>query len=349
MKWNAFNLVSPAINKTGERIFPFHFWEWFKLTIISFLAAGRRGGSFNGGSGSGGSLGGGGGSGGGGSGGSSGSGASLGELSNQAGDFIKNYWIFGALIFFIIFVFATIMSYISSVFTFIFIDSLVEKKARFTFSNNHSKGVSLFLFKFVITILTLLIIGGLAFPYVYSLILGTPIIKTVGIPYIIFSILALVAYIIILLVIFLFLYDFAVPYTYVKGTSVRFSLGQIWKNIKESPLEVFVYWLARFVLGIAVAVIAGIIAILVLIVFAIVGLLLFGIGFLLYQLIGGLLFFIILAVIVGIILLMIFLIAVGMCVLPFTVFSRYFELLNFEQLTGFKLFKNQKIVGKNGK
>ncbi|OGJ17360.1 hypothetical protein A3K73_06050 [Candidatus Pacearchaeota archaeon RBG_13_36_9] len=342
MKWNAFNVVSPAIDKTGERIFPFQFGEWLKLTIISCLAAGRRGG-FNGGSGGGGGSG---------SGGSGSGSADLENFKSQVREFIRNYWIFGALIFSVIFVIATILSYISSVFTFIFIDSLVEKKARFTFSKNHSKGVSLFLFKFVVTIITLLIIGGLAFPYVYNFMAGNPILSSVGIPYIVFSIIALIVYLILLWIVFLFLYDFAVPYTYAKGTSIKFSLGQIWGKIRENPLEVFVYWLARLVLGIALAIIAVIIAILVFIVFALIGLLIFGIGFLLYKLIGGLLFFIILGVIVGIILLAVFLIAIGMCLLPFTIFSRYFELLNFEQLTGIKLFKTSKagkMARKNGK
>ncbi len=417
MKWNAFNEVSPAINKTGERIFPFDFWEWLRLSFISGFAARRGGSSFNYN---------GGGSGGGGSGGSSGTSVSFEEVKTQIREFIKDYWIFGALIFSIIFVLGTILSYIQSVFSFIFLDSLT-KNDRFKryngfglslvlyifvtivlnlaflaflvfigysiyiavtsntnlsseivfgcvgagvyvllsflllfwffkifdltepFKRNNSKGVSLFLFKFVITIITILVIAGLAFPYVYSFMAGNPVIKTVGIPYIILSVLALVAFLLIRWVIFLFLYDFAVPYTYVKGTTVRFSLGQIWKNIKENPLEVFIYWLARLVLTLAVVIISGIIAILALIVFLIIGLLLFGIGFLLYTLMGLPLFFIVLAVIFGIILFIVFVVAVGMCVLPFTIFLRYFELLNFELLTGIKLFKNSKKIRKDGK
>ncbi len=329
MKWNSFNLVSPAIKKTQERLFPFNFKEWFKLTIISLLAGGRGGsGNFNSG-GSGGSTGG-------------TSGGNWEQASAQIRDFVKKYWIFGALIFSVIFIIGTILSYIQSVFTFIFIDSLVDNKAKFTFRKNHSKGVSLFFIKFFITIATIIVIGALAFPYIYNFMIGNPVISTVGIPYIIFSIIALIVYFILLWIIFLFLYDFAVPYTYVKGTSVGFSVRQTWKNILQNKSAVFVYWLARLVLGIAVAIIAVLIVILVLIAFGIIGLVIFGLGFLLYMLIGGALLFIILAVIFGIILVLAFLLAMGMVMLPFSVFSRYFELLNFEKLTDLTILKSTK-------
>lgn len=329
MKWNSFNLVSPAIKKTQERLFPFNFKEWFKLTIISILAGGRGGsGNFNSGYS------------GGGTGGTSG--GNWEQASAQVRDFVKKYWIFGALIFSVIFIIGTIFSYIQSVFTFIFIDSLVDNKAKFTFRKNHSKGVSLFFVKFFITIVTLIVIGALAFPYIYNFMIDKPIISTVGIPYIIFSIAALLIYLLLLWIVFLFLYDFAVPYTYVKGTSVGFSIKQTWKNIMQNKLEVFVYWLARLVLGIAMAIIALVIIIAALIAFGIIGLIIFGIGFLLFKLIGGVLLFIILAVIVGIILVLAFLLAMGMVMLPFTVFSRYFELLNFEKLTDLTILKNTK-------
>jgi len=339
MKWNAFSLTSDAINKTGKRLFPFQFWEWFKLTVISFLAANRMRGNIGSGWGSGGGRGSGGG----------GGSRSLEEAKTQIREFIRNYWILGALIFSVFFLIMTIFSYIQSVFTFILIESLVEKKSRFTFSKNSNKGFSLFLFKFVITIITLLVLVGLAFPYVYHFMAGNPVVSSVGISYIAFSIIALIVYLFILWVLFLFLYDFAVPYTYVKGTSVRFSLSQIWREIKKNPGEVFIYWLARLVFTIVVGVIAVLIALLLLLVFALIGASIFGMGFLLYKLIGGLLFFIILGIILGVILFIIFLFAVGMCVLPFAVFLRYFELMNFEKLTKIKLFRSGKRGLKNGK
>ncbi len=328
MRWNPFDLVSPAIDRTKKMLFPFRFWEWFKLMIISVLASSKGGSNF--------------------------SGSNITtrrsevpqDFLDQLRGFIKDYWILGALIFSVFFIFMTLLSYIKSVFTFIFIDSLVEKKARFTFSRNNAKGVSLFLFKFVITIITLLIIGGLACPYIFNFMLGNPVIASVGIPYIIFSICALIIYILILWIVFLFLYDFAVPYTYVKDTSVKFSLKKIWKDILNNKLEVFVYWLARLVLGIVMAIIAVIVAIVVLIGFIIIGALIFGIGFLLYKLIGVFTLFIILAIIIGIILVIIFLLTIGIILLPLSVFSRYFGLMNFEKLTKLKLFKGCKKEGK---
>jgi len=331
MKWNAFSLTSEAINKTGKRLFPFQFWEWVKLTAISFLASNRGGRSFNSGGGGGGENGGG--------------NASLEDIKSQIREFIRAYWILGALIFSVFFILMTILSYIQSVFTFIFIDSLVGKKSRFTFRKNSKKGFSLFLFKFVITLVTFLVIIALASPYVYHFMAGNPVVSSVGIPYIVASIILLILYFIILWVLFLFLYDFAAPYTYVKGTSVRFSLLQVWREIKKNPVEVLVYWLARLVFSIVVVIISMIIALLLLLIFGLIALLIFGIGYLLYTLLGNLVLWIVLGIILGVILIIVFLFAVGMCVLPFSVFLKYFELLNFEKLTKLKLFKKTR----NGK
>ncbi len=335
MKWNSFSLISPAIGKTKEMLFPFRFWEWFKLMIISLLSASRGGGNFNsfrsagdfGSSGTGSGTGSG--------------GTSFSEFLDKARQGIKDYWIIGALIFGVLFVIIQIISYIQSVFTFIFIDSLVNKKAKFTFGKNHSKGVSLFFFKFIISIISILILGALASPYAYHFMKANPVVQSVGIGYIIFSIAAAIIYIIFLWILFLFLHDLTVPYMYVKNTSAGFSLKQIWSSIKKNKLATFVYWLSRIVLGIAI----GIAAIVVIIVLGLAGLLvggiLFLIGFLLYKLIGLPVLFIALAIIFGVILFVIFLLALGMFLLPFSVFRRYYEMLNFENLTDIKIFTDR--------
>jgi hypothetical protein len=324
MKWNAFSLISPSIERTKKRLFPFQFWEWFRLMIIVALAANKSAGNFNYNS----------------SGrGDSNSIKSFSEFSDKLREVLKKYWVFGTGIFIIGFILMTIFSYIQSVFSFIFIDALVEKKAKFTFRKNNSKGVSLFMFKFLISILTIITIAGLAFPYIYNFMKGNPILASTGLGYITLSITAAIIYFLLLWILFLFIYDFAVPYMYSKNTSTWFSLKKIWDEIGKNKLETLIYWVARLVVGIVIGIIGILIAVLILIAFILVGLLIFLIGFGLYKIIGAHLFLIILGIIIGIILFIIFLLTVGMVLLPINVFFRYFQLISFENLTKIKILK----------
>jgi hypothetical protein len=326
MKWNAFSLISPSIERTKKRLFPFQFWEWFRLMIIVALARSKGAGNFNYNS----------------SGrGDSSSIKSFSEASSKLREAVKKYWVVGAGIFVIGFILMTIFSYIQSVFSFIFIDALVDKKAKFTFRKNNSKGVSLFLFKFFISILTIITIAGLAFPYIFNFIKGNPIIAYVGWGYITLSITAAIIYFLLLWILFLFVYDFAVPYMYVKNTSAWFSLKKVWDDIGKNKLETLVYWIARLVIGIVVGIIGILIAVLLFIAFFLAGLLIFLIGFGLYKLIGAPLIFIILGIIIGIILFIVFLFTVGMVLLPINVFFRYFQLIAFENIMKIKILKKR--------
>jgi len=325
MRWNPFSLISSAIDLTKKRLFPFEFWEWFKLMIISFLGSSSKGGNFNMSNGR-----------------SAGDFPEKEEFLNILREGLKKYWVIGTMIFSFVFILATLFSYVKSVFSFILIESLINKKAKFTFSKNHSKGVSLFLFKFAISIITLLLIGLLAFPYIYSFVSGNLVIDSVGLAYVIFSIAALVVYLIILWVLFLFLYDFAVPYMYVKKTPAWFSLKKIWREIKKNKFETFVYWVARLVVGIVIGLIVLVLIVLCLIIFGLISLILVLIGFLLYKIGIGIFAIIILAIIFGIILFLAFLITLFIVCLPLGVFGKYFGLLNFEKLTKIKILKKNK-------
>ena len=161
MKWNAFNRVSPAIKLSKAILLPFNFKEWFKLAIISALAS-NTGRGFNGNYNSGG--------------GSSVSGEKFGSIDMQpVRDFIGRHWWKGGLLVLPIILILTILSYIGSVFSFVFIESLINKKAKFTFKKHHDKGLSLFLFKFTISVLTMIILASLASPYIYHFMKANPI------------------------------------------------------------------------------------------------------------------------------------------------------------------------------
>lgn len=324
MNWNAFDLVSPAIERTQKRLFPFAFLEWLKLFIISLLAK-TRGSGGNGFSSS-----------------NKGTGrksGSFSEFTNNARESILENWIWGTMIFSLIFLIGTIWSYISSVFSFIFIDSVVEKKAHFTFKKNSSKGASLFLFRFTVTIISLAIFAALISPYIYNFMNANPIIQNLGIGYVIFSILFAIAYLLALWVLFLFVYDFAVPYMYIKGTTAWFSLKQVWSQIRTNKVETLVYWIARLIADIVITIIAMLIIILLLITFALLGGIIFLIGYLIYSISGALVLFVILGIIIGFLLICTFILTIIIILLPLSIFKKYFELMNFEKLMKLKILK----------
>jgi hypothetical protein len=172
------------------------------------------------------------------------------------------------------------------------------------------------------------------------LIKGNPVWASVGIPYFIFAIIGLIALFFILWVIFLFLIDFIVPYMYDKNVGTKFAWKVVWKQILKNKKEVFVYWLSRFVLGLAISILYLIISIIVLLALVLVGGILFGIGFLLFKLVGVLMLWVTLGIILGLILFLILIIIIAMITLPLGIFGRYFSILNFEELMGIKLLKS---------
>jgi len=63
------------------------------------------------------------------------------------------------------------------------------------------------------------------------------------------------------------------------------------------------------------------------------------IGYLLYSAVGGLIVFVVLGALLGLVLLIAFVVSFGILILPLGVFMKYYELLNFEKLSGIKILK----------
>ena len=320
MNWNAFNLISPAISKTKKRVFPFKFKEWLNLVIISSLAkTGSNFTSFNYGS-------------------DISSGSVNQNFSEALREGIKKYWVIGGIIFFILFVLISVLNYIQSVFSFIFIENLVEnKKAKYTFKKNNSKGVSLFLFNFIFSVISLILIAALVSPYIYYLMKAEPVIQSIGIPYLLFSVFAFVIYFIFLSLLFLIISDFVVPYMYKKEVSVSSGLKQIWKVMTKHKKESFVYLFSKILLSLVVGFIILIIFLIALVALALSALVFLLVGWLIFQLIGGFSVLVILGALIALILVIIFIVAVFLAIMPLSVFLEYFALMNFEKLTKLKI------------
>jgi len=322
MRWNSFNLVGESINRTKKRLFPFQFKEWFKLGIISAIAGMSFGSGFN--------------------------------FSNQVNsskdlgdsffssirDYITNHGFIFGIIFSLFILISLFFSYIQSVFTFIFVESLVEKKARFAFSKNNSKGVSLFYFKVILGLISLGIFAIVFSPYIYNFIIGNPVLSSVSKTYFIIALSITFVYSVLIYFLSLILYDFTVPYVFTKGEPVWQSFKKIWKIISKNKKESLVYWLSRIVLGIATGLCVLIIFIVLFFLLILILGLIISLMYYLYGLTGLLWLWVIVGIIFGLGFVLMFVLLLLVLILPFGTFIRYFSLINFEKLTGIKIFKS---------
>lgn len=327
MKWNPFALISGAIEKTKGRVTPFSLEEWLRLTIITALGGCFRSSGLNfNNSGNRGLM----------------SNERTSEIMAGFGDKVREFFYsnsgFIAVMVSFFAIMLTAISYVKSVFSFIFVESLISNRSFFTFKRNQSKGLSLFIFNAIVILVMLGLWLLLALPYIYNFLKANPIIESVGWAYIIFT--AVVGIIMGFALWFwlLFLYDFVVPYMYAKDVPTLYALNMTWREIAKNKLEVFVYLLSRLVLGIATAVLSGLIFLVVLLVFLLGGGLVVLVGFLLYKVIGFASVFQFLAIVFGIIWLIKLVVVTMIATMPLKVFRGYFGLLNFEQLTRIKIF-----------
>lgn len=326
MKWNAFELIAPALEKTKQRVFPFNFGEWLKLGVSAAIS-GNLSGNFNFFNFGGGNH-------------SIDKEKISSNITGAASGLKENSGIIGALIAVLV-LFMVAWSYVSSIFQFIFIDNLMEKKTIYRWRKNMAKGTSLFLFNFVVALIIMAGFAVILLPYALAWINGTPIIESVGWIYIAFSIFLAIIFLAIVWIFLLFLNDFVTAFMYAKNTPAYYSWKEVWKIIFKNKIEVFIYWLARIVTGIVVAIIALIIFFLAFIVLLIVAGILFLIGYLIYLLAGGAALLIAIGIALGIVLIIVFAILIIAIIVPLPVFAKYFALLNFEQLTKIKIIKRR--------
>ena len=331
MKWNAFDLVSVSISKTKERLFPFQFKEWLKLLVITILSswAGINTGSANFNYSSNSQL----------------TGELVGELGAKAKTFFREHLGFIGIMVLLISALGTLLTYIGSVFSFVLLEALLNKKSEFSFRKNHAKGFSLFWFLLLVDVLTIAVLGALAYPYLHILFLGGAL-SAISTGYIVFSITAAVAYILLLWIVLLFFNDFVIPFMYMNDVSALYALKQVWSYILKNKAATLVYFLSRLALNLGIAIVGVLIALASLIALLIAGAVVFGIGFLLHKIIGLNLVFAILAAVVGVVFLLVFILGVSMLSLPLSVFGKYFSLFNFEKLMDANIFKYKPKIAK---
>ncbi len=260
-------------------------------------------------------------------------GAATGTMQNTG------LWVLVAAGAFLLMILGLVMNYISSVFTFIFLESLDKKKVLIKkgWKKNQMIGWSLFWFRLIYGLGILGVIAvsfGPASLYLWGsgafadsknhllLILGLLVISAL----VFLCLITIVA-------IFGFLVgNFSVTHMYFKKKLMWRSIKETFRKIRKNKVEVMVYFVAKVVLGIVIGLISALIVIIALIpsaiVFGPVALLLFLLGKTMMWSVAG----IAIVVIAGIILFLIWIYALNVLFLPFSVFGKYFIINNYKAM-----------------
>jgi hypothetical protein len=158
MRWNSFNLVGPAIDNTKKLLFPYNFKYWGKLTFVSILSKYGVSSSGSGGGGNGSSF------------------ASNDETKSITGNAIAgatnnfNYGLIGLLVA-LFSIIGLVMTYITSIFTFIYIEALVKKRYSISesWNGNKKQGHSFFGFRIIFGLISLAVTKSYRYSHRYTL------------------------------------------------------------------------------------------------------------------------------------------------------------------------------------
>ena len=267
--------VRSAFEKTKKALIqPFDFWKWIKLGIIIILLGGSGGGGggnsdvnnqqfdekyFN----------------------EESIEAQIEEMFDQISQFIqqyKTYIIIGVVAFLGIIL---ILSYISNIMEFVFVESLVSNQVKFwAYSGKYlGLGFNLLIIRFILGLASLLLFIIAMLPIIIP-VLQSP--ETFNIGLIIGGMLWLILVIFVLAVIFGIIGSFinlSIPLAMYHNTGIIAAVNKVYKNCKASWEQIIVYWVIRIILRVVVAIIVGIpLLILFMLIFGILA----GIGALMY-------------------------------------------------------------------
>lgn len=284
MSWYVIDAVDRAIERTRKCLIePFDLWKWMKLAIIVFFVGGGSG--FNSG----------------GNGSSYGSSdtdfsqvpSGLNEIMNGIQNFFASHsmmaLLLGAIL--VIILFALLMSIIGSIMEFVFVESLVSNdvQIRKYFKRYLGKGLSLFVLRFLLgivslTIIALAILSFLSLAGISISGMGNPEAMDYSslwlvLPFMIFLMIAVLLVISIIMGIINSFINIAIPVSIYSECSIFSGVSRVLAQFMEDWKQIIIYWLGRLILGIAVgiavAIVGVIAAVLVLIVLGLVAVILY--------------------------------------------------------------------------
>ena len=338
MKFNPFHYVEPSIDDMKKLLFPFNFRKWMKLGFVSLLSANVGGGSpgvngmnFNIPWGS-----------------NSDTvktvdAAGSNSITGNAVQSVKHnlgglYYLILPIVLLIV-ALGLLMSYITSTFSFIFLESLVTRKVQIKkgWHRNKPLGWSFFLFRIVYGLIMLGIIILFSLPF--SIPMMTMGFSTYFDSFQLISLAWMLPLFFLLLIVMILAgvfyslaFHFSVVHMYFTKRTIKQSLKDTFKKMWKKKIEVFVFLIARILIGIVIgmATVIGFITLiipwlLVVIPFALV---IFALG----SVIGWGVAVITLSLILGIALFTLFIYTVSTALLPISTFSRYFSINNYKLL-----------------
>jgi hypothetical protein len=300
--------INPAFNAMKELLFPIKLKSWFKLGFISFFGSKTS---------------------------ISESGGNFGNASNTTGNgkmpnfnaFLAQYGLMIGIVFFIGVLIALIFGYIKSVFSFVFVEDLIEKKDNIlsSFSKNSKNGFSYFVFSLFLGLIGLITLILFLLPALIPVLSGMHL-------FVVFAsgiALFLAWFLTIGLIIGIinnFTWDFVLPLMYLKNKGLMLSWSELKKLVFKEWKEFLVYIIISFVLGIIGFIISIILLIPLIIIGIILGIIVFFIG--LTSIIStGNLAIIVLIVLISIPVLLLFIYLTAVITLPVTVFFRYYPII----------------------
>jgi hypothetical protein len=324
MKWNAFSFVDPGIAKVKGLLFDkFSAKYWMKLGFVSMFSTSSN---FGGGNNSYRMP----------SGGENSAGGITGNAVNSLGGLQKG--VLGLLLG-IGLIIGLIFTYIRSVFTFVFIDALVNREFTIggSWRKNRKQGRSYFWFLILAGLVSLVVMGLIFLPVILQMaelgltayfeqFTGFEIFKAL-LPQIILTVIWMLLFGIFMTLV----RDFALPEMYRKNLGVMEGIRFAFKNIGKQKTEVLVYLIAKLLFSMVVGIFSLIVLLVVGVVVLIVSLIVFVPLFWVSTIAGVVL-------LVPTIVFLIYLMFV--ITLPFSAFMKYYSLFGYEKLFGVKLLKN---------
>lgn len=320
MKFNAFDQITPSLEATKRLLFPIKFHSWLKLGLVSLLAGGAGMGfnnsSFSGGHGS--------------------------EGASKAGDIasgLGNIWIILLPILLLVLILGVAWTYITSVFSFILLETLDKRRVEITkgWRRNSSLGLSYFLLRVTIG---LVLLGAIILALLPVLILA--LLQGFGNYFASFSLwnlmwiipvaLLLVCLLVLIALFASLVYNFSIVHMYFTRLPAWASVKATFARMRAAKLAILLFLLARFVIGIVIAMAGVLLFILLAIPFLILALPFIALFWALVVALGWSLPIILAILIVGIAYGLLYVYTFSVLFLPLSVFSRYFSIKNYHAL-----------------
>ncbi len=302
---NSVDSVEPAFNAMKELLFPIRFLFWLKLAFVSLFGGRRSGGSFE----------------------------NFSKSSNNSfktpnlNSFLAQYGLVIGLLAFIIVLIGLVFGYIGSVFSFVFVEDLVEKKSNILepFRKNIGFGFNYFLFNLFLGLVSLITLLLFLLPALIPFLTGMNPIISIGFLIFLFVVWFLTIGLILGLI-SSFTHDFILPLMYLKQQGLMQSWSELKKLILKEWKEFLVYLIVSFVLSLVGGVIALILLIPLIIVGVVIAFILAIIGFWGIVTSGNwLLIAVIIFLAIPLVFLFIYLTAI--ITLPINVFFRYYSII----------------------